>query len=491
QMEEKVVGGKEKKYVLYTVVGEERGKAGLGVWVVRVLLGALMLVALAVVPYLSLRLAQVSDRTLVVFQPVPIRNHSLHHHNHDHHVIEHGKLGHVDVISILQSASLTRENYTELNETTKNNSSSNTSSNSSSNGVVTLHEAAVTLAVMEDTNSTRKATDENGTESVTSGDIAVPKTEDEEEKDEDRVTTEQAEGTSESPNNVANNVAELVNSSNSAAPISASSTSIPNTTITPQHSNEASSAPDAATQAIIPSSQKTPTDQNANLTTKTPIAKVLAVSTTLAPAPSTTTSTTTTTTTTTSHRPPLAHKLVYVATAASGNHVGGFCVWKTDQNVTNWAFFYDNIPIEYQSHQDTADHEMRGMLAAVRTWSSLWEDHHVVLRSHHPSIKGADHPTRRQLSHELEQLSEGHFSYELEWRLRKTDRVVDIAYCLAHLHRDFAHWYRTFQGHVDELLGPQNWRKVNKEKRTEVSKSAFLTEDNEDEDFEEDNMVKM
>jgi len=477
-----VVGGKEKKYVLYTVVGEERGRAGPGVWVIRVLLGALMMVALAVVPYLSLRLAQVSDRTLVVFQPVPIRNHSLHHHNHDHHVIEHGKLGHVDVISILQSASLTRENYTELNDTTKNNSTSN----SSSSGVVTLHEAAVTIAVMEDTNSTRKATDENSTESVTSGDIAVVKVEDEEEKDEEKVTTEESEGTSESPVIVV----ESMNSSNSAA-ISTNSSSVPNTTISPQHSNEASSVPNAATQAIMPSSQKTPTDQNANLTTTVPIAKLLATSSTLAPSLSTITSSTTTTTTIISHRPPLAHKLVYVATAASGNHVGGFCVWKTDQNVTNWAFFYDNIPIEYQSHQDTADHEMRGMLAAVRTWSPLWEDHHVVLRSHHPSIKGADHPTRRQLSHELEHLSEGHFSYELEWRLRKTDRVVDIAYCLAHLHRDFAHWYRTFQGHVDELLGPQNWRKVGKEKRTEVSKSAFLTEGNEDEDFDEDNMVKM
>ncbi|XP_064077924.1 uncharacterized protein DDB_G0271670-like isoform X2 [Macrobrachium nipponense] len=522
KMEEKVVGGKEKKYVLYTVVGEERGRAGAGVWVVRVLLGTLLLVALAVVPYLSLRLAQVSDRTLVVFQPVPIRNHSLHQHNGDHHVIEHGKLGHVDVVSVLQSAALTRENYTaEHNNVTKSqplksnsskassgssssskssSSSSSSNSNSSSSShhastnsnnnntgsIVTLHESAVTLAVMEDTNATRKKEnntdgDDNDHEEGNSEKAAGL---DEEKKEaEENTTTEDTAGTSEAPASVAQVALKAVDASPSTPQATVdNTTTTTNTTEAPHHdSNATSVTPAASTAAAVSASPSSATVSQASETgDKEPTVKTSNVSTSSSTvAPNTTTTTTTSTTTSTRH--PLSHKLVYVATTASGNHVGGFCVWKTDKNITRWSYFYENIPIEYQSHSDSSDHEMRGMLAAVRTWAPLWNDHHVVLRSHHPSIKGSDHPTRRALTRELEKLSEGRFSYELEWRLRKTDRVVDIAYCLSRLHRDYVQWYRTFQARVDELLGQQNWTIARTKNRAAVSQDAFLTDDPEDE----------
>lgn len=153
--------------------------------------------------------------------------------------------------------------------------------------------------------------------------------------------------------------------------------------------------------------------------------------------------------------------------------MGGFCVWRTDGVETRWNYFYENIPIEYQSPQDTEDHEMRGMAAAVKTWAPLWDDHHVVLRSHHQVIKGSRHPTRRALSVLLEKLSAGHFTYELEWRLRKTDYVVEISYSLSRLHRDFQHWFHVFKKQVDSLLGDQDWEKAKTERRTAIPESAF------------------
>ncbi|XP_071513943.1 uncharacterized protein [Panulirus ornatus] len=497
-MEEKVVDGKEKKYVLYTVVGEERGRAGVGVWVVRVLLGTLLLVALAVVPYLSLRLAQVSDRTLVVFQPVPVRNHSLHHHQH--HVLEHGKQGHVDVVSILQSAALTRENYTADSTNTTGKAApaapaaapaapaapaaeTNASTTSSTaGGIVTLHESAVTLAVMEDTNATRKR--DNDTDDEDSGeseeDSSEKTTVGEDKKEvEENSTTEDTVGTSEAPASIAQVAAVTVVASPSTPPVVVDNTTAAVTT-TPaprKDGNVTSAAPVPSTAAAHVSTQAASTTQSPTHTTgKVPSTKLVNVSSVPSTLVPNTTTTPTTTTASTSSRRPLAHKLVYVASTASGNHVGGFCVWKTDTTITHWSYFYENIPIEYQSHQDASDHEMRGMLAAVRAWAPLWNDSHVVLRSHHPAIEGADHPTRRALSHELEKLSEGHFTYELEWRLRKTDRVVDISYSLSRLHRDYSHWFRTFQERVDELLGPQDWRIAKKQNREVISQEFFYTD---------------
>ncbi|ROT69747.1 hypothetical protein C7M84_012026 [Penaeus vannamei] len=347
---------------------------------VRVLLGTLLLVALAVVPYLSLRLAQVTDRTLVVFQPVPVRNHSLHHH----HAVDHGKISHVDVVSF---------------------------------------PSAVTLAVMEDTNATRKRGNESEVEEAAVEEDAGPKAGVEEDKKEpeENATTEDAASTSEAPASIAQVAAVTDQASPSTPPAVVEN----NTGVTPANTTGKAAAPSAS-------------------------------------------------------------NLVYMSTSASGNHVGGFCVWKTDKNVTRWSYFYENIPIEYQSHQDSSDHEMRGMLAAVRTWAPLWNDHHVVLRSHHPAINGADHPTRRALTRELERLSNGRFTYELEWRLKKTDRVVDIAYCLSRLHRDFAHWFRTFEGRVDELLGRQVWATARIKNRTPIEQDAFLTDDPEDEEIRGD-----
>lgn len=165
--------------------------------------------------------------------------------------------------------------------------------------------------------------------------------------------------------------------------------------------------------------------------------------------------------------------MAYVAATASGNHVGGICVWRKDGNVTNWAYFYENIPIEYQSAQDTEDHEMRGMAAAVKTWAPLWDDHHVVLRSHHQAIKGSPHPTRRALGILLEKLSANHFTYELEWRLKRTDLMVRISHCLSRLHRDFQHWMHAFRDRVDELLGKQDWFVVGDKHRTVIPEEAF------------------
>ncbi|XP_042866967.1 location of vulva defective 1-like [Penaeus japonicus] len=491
-MEEKVVGGKEKKYVLYTVVGEERGRAGVGVWVVRVLLGTLLLVALAVVPYLSLRLAQVSDHTLVVFQSVPDRNHALHHRGGEFHA---GKSNHVEVERVPQSASLTKENATEktVNATTKasaTNSSSTNSSGSGGGGIVTLHESAVTLAVMEDTNATRKRGNESDVEeTVVEEDVGQKAGVEEEKKEpEENATTEDSASTSEAPASVAQVAAVTDQASPSTPPaVVENNTSVVNTSPPPHHeSNASSAAPVASTVAVVASTTPASTPQTPPSTTgKAATPSASNVSTT----PSTTTPKTTTsptTTSSTSSRRPLAHKLVYMSTSASGNHVGGFCVWKTDKNVTRWSYFYENIPIEYQSHQDSSDHEMRGMLAAVRTWAPLWNDHHVVLRSHHPAINGADHPTRRALTRELERLSNGRFTYELEWRLKKTDRVVDIAYCLSRLHRDFAHWFRTFEGRVDELLGRQVWATARIKNRTPIVQDAFLTDDPDDEEVRGD-----
>nr|XP_045613982.1 uncharacterized protein LOC123767912 isoform X2 [Procambarus clarkii]XP_045613983.1 uncharacterized protein LOC123767912 isoform X2 [Procambarus clarkii]XP_045613984.1 uncharacterized protein LOC123767912 isoform X2 [Procambarus clarkii] len=480
-MEEKVVDGKEKKYVLYTVVGEERGRAGVGVWVVRVLLGTLLLVALAVVPYLSLRLAQVSDRTLVVFQPVPVRNHSLHHHQH--HTLDHTHLGHLDVVSVLQSAALTRENYTAeaANTTLKAAIPANTSTAASTaGGIVTLHESAVTLAVMEDTNATRNrdddASDVEGDDDDDDDDSEKTVVEVEKKEPEENSTTEESVGTSEAPASVAQVAAVTVVASPSTPPVvlENTTTSLNTTTTGPAKDSNLTSIT-AAVSTAAPTSTPPTTQPSPNTTAKVPAtmeAKVAASST--ASAPNSTSSATLPPATPT--RRLLAHKLVYVATTASGNHIGGFCVWKTDKAITHWSFFYENIPIEYQSHQDSSDHEMRGMLAAVRTWAPLWNDHHVVLRSHHPTIKGSDHPTRHALTRELEKLSEGHFTYELEWRLRKTDRVVDISYCLSRLHRDYAHWYRTFQGRVDELLGQQDWAVARKLNRASISQEAFHTD---------------
>ncbi|KAK8746683.1 hypothetical protein OTU49_017134 [Cherax quadricarinatus] len=484
-MEEKVVDGKEKKYVLYTVVGEERGRAGVGVWVVRVLLGTLLLVALAVVPYLSLRLAQVSDRTLVVFQPVPVRNHSLHHHQH--HTQEHAKQGHVDVVSILQSAALTRENYTAeaANTTAKAAPPSNASvTSSTAGGIVTLHESAVTLAVMEDTNATRNRddddSDDEGDDDDDSTKLEKAVVDEENKEGEENTTTEESAGTSESPASVGAQVAAVTLVASPSTPpavVENSTTSINTTSATPKEANTTSATPAASTpMPTSPAPTTQPLPKTTNKVPSTKLTKEAKTPVSSSGAPNTTTSAATTTTTTTTTRRPLAHKLVYVATTASGNHIGGFCVWKTDKAITRWSFFFENIPIEYQSHQDSSDHEMRGMLAAVRTWAPLWNDHHVVLRSHHPSIKGSNHPTRLALARELEKLSEGHFTYEVEWRLRKTDRVVEISYYLSRLHRDYAHWYRTFEGRVDDLLGQQDWAVARTQNRALISQEAFHTD---------------
>ena len=499
-MEERVVGGKDKKYVLYTVVGEEKGRAGAGVWVVRVLLCTLLLVALAVVPYVSLRLAQVNDRTLVVFQPVPVHNHSSKHHHREHPNLK--------LSDGLKSASLTLDNHTttqppKSNVSSAANETKKASSHAPINGstIVTIHESAVTLSVLEDTNATKPTK------------VTEKPDKDEHEDSEDLSTTQSppatseveittsvpvqsssisqstadsiiAKGTTEEPEIIVSTV-----SSHPAESITTESqvSSLPNVSVAPdtevvstpaaeeeeepttvkESTTTKTPATSTTTVKIVSSSSESPSTKIQVSTSTSKFLSSLVSSTTLQPS---------TTSTSSSTYKPLAHKLVYIATTASGNHVGGFAVWKTDKTPTDWAYFYENIPIEYQSHQDQTDHEMRGSLAAVRTWSSKWQDYHLVLRSHHSAIEGSHHPTRKQLIREIETLSEGHFTYELEWRTRKNDKLVAISYCLSRLHKDFKHWFHTFQSHVDDLLGKQDWTKAKAEHRTIIEASAFDTD---------------
>ena len=507
-MEERVVGGKDKKYVLYTVVGEERGRAGVGVWVVRVLLATLLLVALAVVPYVSLRLAQVNDRTLVVFQPVPVHNHSVGQHHKDYlskSVHFHGNI---------ESASHSKNNSTttalpKTNTSVSQTVNSTLATNSTSSTIVTLHEAAVTLAVLEETNTT---VEESEVESENK-DIATT------------VETPLIQGAnlttstlvSATPNetitttilaniNVTTTVSvpttgEVKQNENNNSTNTDPTTLSQNISIAPQADVVSTPAPDEIqettavklTPAKLVSVNTTPKssveEDNSSSSSST---KVDAVSTSksssiVVPSSPATTPPVKTTTVSSTHKP-LAHKLVYIAVTASGNHVGGFAVWKTDKTVTDWSYFYENIPIEYQSYQDITDHDLRGILAGVRTWSDKWQDYHVIIRSHSAAIENSNHPTKHQLDRELDSLSDGHFTYELEWRTRKSDKLVLISYCLSRLNRGFARWMHTFQSHVDELLGEQDWSIATKKHRAFISQAAFATDQKID-DMSSDNKV--
>lgn len=465
QMEERAVGGKEKKYVLYTVVNDDKSKAGFGVWVVRILLGSLLLVALAVVPYVSLRLAQTNDRTLVVFQPVPIHNHTRIHH---HKVTSHRP---VSFPSKIQSDSLVKDNYTT--EAPNSQSKGNAT-------LVMLHESAVTLSLLEEfSNISHPSKNQSGETSSESPETTV------------------ASGSTTTLNSTNDNPKE-----NTSEPEKDSSVLLTNdNTSTPQPAEDVPQAlisasslksEESSTSSSIHENKNSSINQNTStektVKNKSKLLQILSpsisVATTLASSVSHPTSNAPLTTSRTSKytspgstpRSDIVHKLAYVATASSGNHVGGICVWKTNKNITKWSYFYDNIPIEFQSHQDSTDHEMRALLAAVRLWQDQWHDYHVVLRSQHQSIQGSKHPTRVELGKELESLSDKHFTYEPEWRQRKDDSLMEIAYCLARLHKDYTYWFSKFEQHVDEMLGAQDWSKAQEDKRQQVPQSLFFTE---------------
>ncbi|KAK4291307.1 hypothetical protein Pmani_035860 [Petrolisthes manimaculis] len=440
--------------------------------------------------YVSLRLAQNSDHPLVVYEPMPVASHRKDHQQHHSNV----KVAHPAAASSgpLQSDSLTRHNHTTTHAATTHAATLNGSSGSGG-GLVTLHEAAVTLSVLEDTNDTSRP-DETTTPP------SPPSPNNSSLDDKNNGTNEEGEDTSPAtiPSLPPPMPASTHHPAATPSPSAAHNNTTTNTHTPPtakqKPANASTSQPATAAITTNPSLPHTHLHQNhqqplwlprtpstsggknhlhQNTTTTIP-AKSAAPSSTSTTS-STNTNTTTTTTTSSTHRP-LAHKMVYMATTASGNRVGGFCVWKTDNVVSNWSYFFENIPIEYQSHQDTEDHEMRGMLAAVRTWAPLWDDHHVVLRSHHPVIKGSRHPTRRALGVELEKLSDDHFTYELEWRMKKTDRVVDISYCLSRLHRNFERWFHTSRPVLTNCSHPKTWNMTTKEQhRARVPQEAFVT----------------
>lgn len=459
-MEERAVGGKEKKYVLYTVVNDDKARTGFGVWMVRILLGSLLLVALAVVPYVSLRLAQVNDRTLVVFQPVPYHNHSRNYH----HKIN--RPGSVAVTHTLQSASLVRKNYTTEIPKEKNSNAT----------IVTLHESAVTLSLLEDTNNMSQVTKNQSAESTANQGG----------EDDDNVTLAEVAINTTSPPIPAEAKTKMNDSSRKEAISTKGEVAKePKGNATSEDANELLADSNPSLVSVPPEEKKESSTSSASEAphqeeTSSKQVKSIKMTTASSVSPSSTTISSTTSRPITKFSPTkrserIVHNLAYVATASSGNHVGGVCLWKTNNTVTGWSYFYENIPVEYQS-QDSTDHEMRALLAAVRLWSDRWHDYHVVLKSQHQAINHSRHQTRLQLGTEVENLSKNHFTYELEWRQRRDDSVVGVAYCLAKLHKNFDFWFNEFEQRMDKIIGVQDWEKKKKENKSQVPQELFMTE---------------
>lgn len=488
-MEERVAGSssssgaKDKKYVLYTVVGDDRARTTPASWVVRILLGSLMIVALAVVPYVSLRLAQANSRTLVVFQPVPVHNKTVGHRTGHRQAVPR-----VRTPSLMQVADLTLENYTAsdlsnksskknnsdtiisptagsdvgvLNVTTLNPVTPVVLSTANASVLLTLHESDVTLALLQDNSSivdtNKTPTDIIETTVIPEAEIVtvfVP--------DALNVTTTPDSGRAENvtKNNTATSVTLTTttvppSSISVAAAKSTSSTKPKITTTKPTSKVKSTISPTNSTIIHLPETI-TPHKLIDSVPVTTQIVKNLPLI---------------------KKQTALSHKLVYVATSASGNHVGGICVWKVDKNVTNWSYFYENIPIEFQSGHDTGDHELRASLAAVRTWAGDWQDAHTTLRSQHNAIEHSDLAIRSVLVDELEKLSDGHFTYELEWRLPEADSLVKIAGSLSRLHQDYKFWFQDFKTNVEQLLGKQEWNIATAQKHINLEAKSFFTDE--------------
>ena len=479
-----VGGAKDKKYVLYTVVGEDRARITPGSWVIRILLGSLMIVALAVVPYVSLRLAQANSRTLVVFQPVPVHNRSIHHIGHKQAVPK------ARTVSLMQVADLTMENYTAhairpndtnkaengtsysvdgfVNATTLNPITSIGVTSNNNSIMVTLHESEVTVALLQynvtviDSNKTYVNTNVSTTKSVAL-----------------EVVTEVS---TETINNLTStDKSEDINVKIDKIPSSTTVGKVPITTVVPSSSNIVANISVAAAKSTSSTGLKatTPKPPKDDGTAKTSNVKISEVNVTTSQTSKSTSDVpkNVKVTPSTLKSKVLSHKLVYVATSASGSHVGGICVWKVDKNVTNWSYFYDNIPIEFQSGHDTGDHELRASLAAVRTWGDNWQGAHATLRSQHNAIEHSDLAVRKVLLEELEKRSGGHFTYELEWRLPEADTLVKIANSLSRLHQDYKFWFKDFKTNVDELLGQQDWKIATSANHIKIKEEAYFTDE--------------
>ena len=481
-MEERMAGGsnsnKDKKYVLYTVVGDDRNRTTPASWMIKILLGSLMVVALAVVPYISLRIAQANSRTLVVFQPVPVHNRTSGHHSS----IKHDSTTSRRKPNLMQVADLTLENYTvnaKVNETAKRNiafhrkggkegelngtvgvteaplTSLEVTSNNNSI-MVTLQESDVAIAVLEQKNSSSADVKVNSTKVDSTGyESSIDSS-----TETKHQSTQQMSDVMVSTSSVKQTPQPELKPT-AATPLSSSSGVAANSVATATKSTSSSRPTEVTSKPVQKSSSSFhPALLHKNIASTAAAEKMATKETTALPQPKS-----------------LSHKLVYVATSASGNHVGGICVWKVDKNVTNWSYFYDNIPIEYQSGHDSGDHELRTTLAAVRTWSSLWQDAHVTLRSQHNAIEHSDLGVRKILVEELEKTSDGHFTYELEWRLPEADTLVKLSNSLSRLHQDYKFWFQDFKTHVDGLLGQQNWDKVVKERHAKVDEDSFFTDE--------------
>ena len=166
-------------------------------------------------------------------------------------------------------------------------------------------------------------------------------------------------------------------------------------------------------------------------------------------------------------------KIAYVATSTSGKQVGGLCIWTSEEKFIDFKYFNGSFPEELNSHQDSTDSEMRAILVAVRLWNNEWIDHHVVLRSPHPSVKGSKHSVQVRVSQEVKKLSEGRFTYEFEHRTRRTDSLVNAAYSLARLHKSYEHWSKIFRNIINQLLGKQDWSVIATKNRVKIVNELF------------------
>ncbi|KAF2361416.1 hypothetical protein FHG87_007825 [Trinorchestia longiramus] len=467
KMEERTTGGssKDKKYVLYTVVGDDRPRASPGALLTRVLLSCLLVVALAVVPYVSLRLAQANNRTLVVFQPVPLHNRSAVRRFHST----------TKEVQLMQIADLKLENASRLydNDTTTTIVPIELSTTLSPNGTLPI----ATSGLQNYTNFTTATT-------VVRTNLTTLEAETVVETDTGNttnlsVTESSATETLIVVTRLSTNASDFTSFENHTLLFdvrNASSSPMP-TVSTTEASNENSTV--VTTQTRMPENISTETDLFLNLsTTYAPVTqKVLTTTSSASPE-------TTTMKVTINSSPPTIDekysndlKLAYVATSASGNHVGGICIFKSGNNVTDWSYFYENIPIELQSDHVNGDHELRAVLAAIRTWAPQWHDTHAVLRSSHAAIKESDLPLRQHIVDELESRSQGLFTYELEWRLPQGDPLVKTSSSLSHLHQDYKFWFQDFQNLVNDLIGIQEWKIAAREKHVKIDQGAFFDDE--------------
>ncbi|XP_018027490.2 uncharacterized protein LOC108682764 [Hyalella azteca] len=464
-MEERATGesNKDKKYVLYTVVGDDRPRASPAALLTRVLLSCLLVVALAVVPYVSLRLAQANSRTLVVFQPVPIHNRSAVHR------LQSSPTKEVQLMQVadlkLENATLASENDTSAStEFTKfpivvtnativaflqQNSTTSASTNSTSlemNGTGQADELNFTSPIPETTLGELLTTLVSSTETTETLTKVSQDLFDECENDSISTSPSSSTASSAATTEVAENTTSIALSSTHQEKSSTIYTLPPSTVSTE------SSAGITVTVATNISEGSEP------IKTSTVMSKLLR------------------------DDEALHQKLAYVASSASGNHVGGICVFKVGNNVTDWSYFYENIPIELQSDHANGDHELRATLAAIRAWSSRWHDAHVVIRSPHSAIKESELPLRQRIMDDIESRSAGVFTYELEWRLAQSDALVKISSSLAHLHQDYKFWFQDFQNRVNDMLGVQQWDIVSIEKHIKIPQKAFFDDENLDTD---------